>query len=251
MAEVWAIVNHKGGTTKSTATEHFADILIEAGSSVCIVDLDTSHNATNFYLDTLPKKSVVDFLNGDKKAIAKISPRLSIIPGTKKIAKFDELFYAAEDVFGVIRSAIAPLPFDFVLIDTPHAIGNIIKNAIYAADKVVIPAMPTRDSADGTIDVMSEIDGLRRKRPDARCVPYLLPSCVTWYSLYDRDAVKAIKAAHSGIDMLPSIPYRKSIARDQSERTIKRTNVYKSYEKVVTWLLNSKNATETKTTISL
>ena len=58
MAEVWAIVNHKGGTTKTVTTEHVASILNDAGYSVCIVDLDTSHNVTNFYIEALPKKTV-------------------------------------------------------------------------------------------------------------------------------------------------------------------------------------------------
>lgn len=244
MAEIWAIINHKGGTSKTTATEHKAAILIDLGFSVCIMDLDTSHNVTNFYLETLPKKSVVDFLNGDKKAVVKISPRLAIIPGTKKIAKFDDLYYAEHDVYAVIKNAVSALSYDFVLIDTPHAIGNIIKNAAYAADKIIIPAMPTRDSADGTVDVMDEIRELKKQRPDAKCIPYILPSGVTWYSLYERDAIKAIKAAHKSVAVLSSIPYKKSIIYDQSDRIVRKTNVYRSYKEVVKWLLNQKPATK-------
>lgn len=241
---VWAIINHKGGTTKTTATEHKADILLSLGYSVVLIDLDTSHNATNFYMEKLPKLNIIDFLNGNKKAIVKISDRFAIIPGTKKIAKFDDLFYKVDDIYAVIKSAVDPLPYDFVLIDTPHAIGNIIKNAAYAADVVIIPAMPTRDSADGTVDVMDEIRDLKKLRPDAKCVPYILPSGVTWYSTYERDAIKAIKAAHKGVAFLPAIPYKKSITRDQSERVIKKTIVYRKYKDVVTWLLKSNSATK-------
>lgn len=244
MAEVWAIINHKGGTTKTTATEHISSVLIDAGCSVCLLDLDTSHNLTNFHLETLPKKNVLDFLNGDKKAIQKISTRLSLVAGTKKISKFDDLYYAETDVYAVIKNAVSALPFDFVLIDTPHAIGNIIKNAAYAADKIIIPAMPTRDSADGTVDVMDEIRELKKQRPDAKCIPYILPSGVTWYSLYERDAIKAIKAAHKGVAVLPSIPYKKSITYDQSDRIVRKTSVYRGYKEVVEWLLNQKTATK-------
>lgn len=237
MARVIAIINHKGGTTKTTATEDIADIAVQAGNSVCIIDLDTSYNATNFFLDETPKKDIIDFLNGDKKAIVKISDRFHIVPGSKKIANFDALYYAETDEYAVIKNAVDNLPYDYIIIDTPHSIGNVIANAMYAADIVIIPVMPNRDSADGSVDVIDEMNKLKKLRKDAKCVPFLLPSCVTWYSAYDRDAIKSIKAAHKNIEVLPYIPYRKSIAHDQSDRVIKRnTNVYKAYREVFKWL---------------
>lgn len=234
---VFAIINHKGGSTKTTTTEHLADILTESGSSVCLIDLDTSYNLSNFY-NVNAKKNIINFLNGDKKAVTKITDRLSIVAGTKKISQFDSLYYSEPDMFAVLKTAIDALPFDIVLIDTPHSIGNIIKNAIYAADTVIMPVMPNRDSADGSVDVIDEIAELKAHRKDVNVRPCLLPAGFSTFSMKERAIIPALASAHKGIEILPKIPYKRSIKDDQSERIVRRnTNVYKAYKEVAQWLL--------------
>ncbi|HNX81932.1 MAG TPA: AAA family ATPase [Candidatus Omnitrophota bacterium] len=71
---VFAIINHKGGSTKTTTTEHIADILTESGASVCLIDLDTSYNLTNFY-NIAAKKNIIHFLNVDKIDLA---PKMTV-----------------------------------------------------------------------------------------------------------------------------------------------------------------------------
>lgn len=72
VSRVISVISHKGGTGKTTSAIHFAEILIDRGFSVLLVDLDASCNLSNFYQAT-GKKTIVDFLDGNKKAIYPVS----------------------------------------------------------------------------------------------------------------------------------------------------------------------------------
>ena len=236
---VISVISHKGGTGKTTSAIHFADILTARGFSVLLIDLDASCNLSNFY-GASGKKTIVDFLDGNKKAVVPVRSGLSVVCGSKKIAEFDSLTYSAKDSYSIIKNAIAGLPFDYVIIDTPHAIGRIIKNTIIASDVVVIPVMPAGWSADGSVDVLDEFAEIRassRKKMIESCTPALLPTAISKWSRHDRSLVPALEMAHPGVTILPKIPFNRDIMRDQSERVVKRTNIYKAYEEVVEWLL--------------
>lgn len=236
---VISLISHKGGCGKSTTAIHLAEILAKSGS-VLLIDTDASCNLTNFYGAGTSKKTVIDFLDGNRKAFAKTERGISIVPGHKSISSFDAKYYAAPDVYAVIKDAVSGMPFDFIIIDTPHAIGNIIKNTIIASDVMIMPVMPTSWSADGTVDVLDELEELKakgRKKQVENVRPALLPCAVSIFSSHDRSLVPSLRMAHPGIDILPRVPFNRSIMRDQSEGVVKKTNVYRAYEEVAKWLL--------------
>jgi len=235
---VISAISHKGGTGKSTTVIHLSEILSARGSSVLMIDLDASCNLTNFY-QAKSKKHIIDFLDGNKKAVSSIRPNMAIVCGNKKISDFDSIYYSAPDIYNVIKSAIEGMPYEYIIIDTPHSIGRIIKNTIIASDIVIIPVMPASWSADGSVDVLDEFDEIRqssKKKEIANCRPALLPTAISKWSSHDRSLIPALKAAHKDIDILPKIPYNRSIMRDQSEHIVKKTNIYKAYEEVLKWL---------------
>ena len=48
MTRTIAVVNHKGGSTKTTSAVNLAQALVEAGYTVRVVDLDPQCNATTW-----------------------------------------------------------------------------------------------------------------------------------------------------------------------------------------------------------
>lgn len=236
---VISLISHKGGTGKSTSVIHIAEIISARGSSVLLIDLDASCNLTNFYRAS-SKKTIVDFLGGNQKAVTVIRPGISIICGSKKISQFDELYFSAADIYTVIKDAIAGMPYEYIIIDTPHSIGKIIKNCIIASDVVIIPVMPAGWSADGSVDVLDEFDEIRRSSKKAEiknCRPALLPSAISAWSRHDRTLIPALRAAHKDIDILQKIPFNRAIMKDQTDHVVRKTNIYKAFEGVVSWLL--------------
>ena len=51
MTRTIAVVNHKGGSTKTTSTVNLAQALVEAGYTVRVIDLDPQCNATSMSTD--------------------------------------------------------------------------------------------------------------------------------------------------------------------------------------------------------
>lgn len=238
VARVISVISHKGGTGKTTSAIHFADILSSKGFSVLLLDLDASCNLSNFY-QVSGKKTIIDFLEGNKKSIIPVRSGLSAVPGSKKISDFDSISYSATDVYSIIKNATDGLPFDYIIIDTPHAIGRIIKNTIIASDVVVIPVMPAGWSADGSVDVLDEFAEIRassKKKLIENCAPALLPTAISKWSRHDRGLIPALEMAHPGVTILPRIPFNRDIMKDQSERIVRKTNIYKAYEEVTEWL---------------
>lgn len=233
-----AVNSHKGGTGKTTTAIHLADILSETGS-VLLIDLDDSCNLTNFYIDTAQKKTIIEFLKGDKKTIKQIRSGLSIVCGSPEMARFDKLFYDAVGVELVLKEALDGLPFDNIIIDTPHSMGGIIANSLFAADVVVIPVLPHSWSVDGSMDIVAYIEKLKsspRKKDMGECRPTLLPVALAFLSGHDRQLPSTLGMIHKGVEVLPQIPYNKSIMKHQSEKTVKKTNVFKAYKEVIKWL---------------
>jgi len=148
-----AINSHKGGTGKTTTAIHIADILSRHGS-VLAIDLDDSCNMTNFF-DVKNKKTIIDFLKGDKKAVKPVRSWLSIVSGSPDLSKFDRIFYDSYGIELLLKEAVDGMPFDYVIIDTPHSMNNLIANSLFAADIVVIPVQPHSWSVDGSMDILA------------------------------------------------------------------------------------------------
>lgn len=161
-AFVIALVNHKGGVTKTTSTANLGACLAEAGRRVLLVDADPQANLSEAFgwTEDVPGERLEDLL-ARPDAAAQLSPacalqpdvapdlvwrdRLRIIPCT------DVLADVAADLPGTVGegweeqlgAVLAPLcsRFDLVLIDTPPGRGSLSGMGILAADGLLIPAL--------------------------------------------------------------------------------------------------------------
>lgn len=124
---VLALISQKGGVGKTTLALHLAFRAAES-CSVLIVDMDTQGNATStllgdegmHYLHT--RGGASDLF---EKPLAEIvplptrHPRISLLWGHQHL---DAVKPALSDVVR-LRPALAALPYDFLIFDTPPALG--------------------------------------------------------------------------------------------------------------------------------
>ena len=149
----------KGGVGKSTTTSIVAEILAQAGYNVLVVDLDSQGNSTQM----LTQKNIYEFtgktiLEAMKERnpnpyIYEVKENLSVIPAEDMLSTFSRWVYVNENSAApaeVLGETLGNLKqdFDFVLMDCPPNLGDIVTNAMRCADYILIPVQLESFSMD-------------------------------------------------------------------------------------------------------
>lgn len=184
---VLAVAMAKGGTGKTTTAFHVgASLARHHGRRVLLVDLDPQGSLTKSV--TAPaeiegRKTMFDVLVGGEPP--------ALLGDVVMPTRFDNLFLApggynlyALNTRGIedlelpfrLREQIVPsLGVDYVVIDTPPGIGQLMHSALIAADRLLIPvrdSLTDIDEVKGTVDTFRAVQ--KRMNPDLRLVGALL-----------------------------------------------------------------------------
>jgi chromosome partitioning protein len=146
-----AFFSLKGGTGKTILSSNIGWLLAEGGRSVLMIDLDPQgHLTQSFQVKPAKNQSslyqVLIHEHSLAEAIVPTShPRLSLIPAT------EEHLYLNNDLISKpwrewklkdALSALYPFPYDLVIMDVGASLSLITYNALFAAQILVIPALP-------------------------------------------------------------------------------------------------------------
>lgn len=141
MARIIAIANHKGGVAKTTSCVNIAAALAKMGHRILLVDVDPQANLTSSFTDESKiEASIYDAMKGDPAPIMNIGDNLDLIPSHIDLAGADMVFsnkIAREQILRNILDEIKE-NYDYIIIDTPPALGLVTINALTAAQSVII-----------------------------------------------------------------------------------------------------------------
>lgn len=140
----------KGGQAKTITTAIMAEIMAEAGYNVLVIDLDSQGNSTQM----LAQKSIYEFSGNTileaikeedpEKYTVKIKERLHLIPAEDMLATFSRYIYTNNfrQPMSVLKNAMADVEekYDFILMDCPPNIGDLVLNAVVYSDYCIVPA---------------------------------------------------------------------------------------------------------------
>ena len=150
MAKVIAIVNHKGGVGKTTATANLGAALARSGARVLCIDIDSQQNLTSSLMNEEEVSlSISDSLsNGAALPIVEVSERLHLCPSDLNLAGVEiDLISRQRDVLKTMLAPVLP-KYDYIFIDCPPSLGALTVNALIAADEIYLPltgeALPLR-----------------------------------------------------------------------------------------------------------
>ena len=143
MATVISIALQKGGVGKSTTAQALASTLGFKGKKTLLIDMDSQCNLTYASGIDYPEKTITDVLSGScKPADALIHCKYYDLLAADSYLTNVEI--SAEVKPTLLKNSIGSIKaqYDFVIIDTPPALGNLSVNSLVASDYVIIPTEP-------------------------------------------------------------------------------------------------------------
>ncbi|MDL1909882.1 ParA family protein [Chloroflexi bacterium CFX6] len=170
MAYIIAMSNEKGGVAKTTSTLSLGAALAELNYRVLLVDLDPQANLS-LALGLEAEEASVSSANvlienaGIKTAIRKSEvPNLDIVPSSFRIENAEQFLPMRTHYLTTLRDALEAdsLPYDYILLDCPPALGAITLNALAAADLLIIPTQAEYFSAYALRNMMGTIRRIRQ-----------------------------------------------------------------------------------------
>jgi chromosome partitioning protein len=121
-------------------------------------------------------------------------PHLDLAPSRIALAKLEGKLVGELDAHFRLRDCLETVRdrYDFVVVDTPPALGLITVNALVAATHLLVPVQSSYFALEGTDDLLETVDKIRaRPNPELK----LLGAVITLHdkrTTLSRDAQKAI-----------------------------------------------------------
>ena len=163
MAKVITVANQKGGCGKTTTSICLAQELISRKYKVLFIDADAQCNSTTFYgAKTKEIETLLDIVCGDVPAneCVQHTERGDIIPSDPGLVDAENMIKVDERRFNHLKRSLKSVKddYDYIVIDTPPAIGVMLKNVLAATDYVVIPVQESGWSVDGLLQFSYAIE---------------------------------------------------------------------------------------------
>ncbi len=166
MTNIVAIANRKGGVGKTATAHALGAGLIQRGYKVLYIDLDSQCNLTDGLRinSNTVEASSLDVLEGSSTASEAIiqTEGGDLLPASPDLAKADRLIEGVGSEYK-LRDALQPVSkkYDYILIDTPPALGVLTVNALTASNKVIIPAQADLYSLQGIEQLYGTIEAVK------------------------------------------------------------------------------------------
>jgi chromosome partitioning protein len=138
-----AVVNHKGGSAKTTTTVNLAAALGELGRRVLVIDMDPQGSATSWLGAADADYGVIDAIMGRANLAHVVyettAPGVGIVPASPQLVTSNSTG-ETEIALGFMR-AVERLPaiWDFVLVDCPPSLGYLGVAPLAACQEALVP----------------------------------------------------------------------------------------------------------------
>ena len=161
----------KAGLQKQHPLYPWAPLLQSTSNAVLLVDLDPQANlslALGFETSGVEITSANVLIENAafRTAIRRCDvENLDLVPSCSRIESAEQFLPMRSHYMSVLRNSIttAALPYDYILLDCPPALGAITFNALSAADLLIIPTQAEYFSAYALRNMMGSIRRVRQE----------------------------------------------------------------------------------------
>lgn len=166
--KVIVVANQKGGVAKTTTAGAIASAIARGGNRVLAVDMDPQGNFTDNCNAEQSDMGVYAVLKDTATVAACVqhSELYDVLAASIALAAVEQELSGAMGREYRLREALAAPnvtgTYDFVVIDTPPALGTLTINALVAADYVLIPSMADINATKGISQLNDTIRNVRK-----------------------------------------------------------------------------------------
>ncbi len=172
MSEVIVIANQKGGVGKTTTAVNLAASLAVAEKRVLLIDTDPQANATiglgfsrsdyeyNIYHVLMGRKKLSETILNTELEM------LDLVPSNIGLVGIEKEFYdsssSAKEL--ILKSKLSEVleDYDYIIIDSPPALGPITVNALSAANSIIIPIQCEFYALEGLAQLLNTVKLIKK-----------------------------------------------------------------------------------------
>ncbi len=180
-SKIYAVINQKGGTGKTTTVVNLGCALAKKGKKVLLIDLDPQGNMSYWLGCGELEVSMTEVMLGEAKLNDILMERegLDVAPSDMSLADLEINIASVEDRESLLEVALSEVDdYEYVLIDCPPSLSLLTVNALTSADRVIIPLLMEVLSLQGLDQIINTIDQIKNVLNEDLEIEGLLPVMV-------------------------------------------------------------------------
>lgn len=248
MKEIITVINQKGGVGKSTTAQALGAGFILKGYKTLLIDLDPQSNLS-YSLGVDPdKNTILEVMLKEttaKEAIQKTRDG-NIISASPALSGADAIMRNTGKEYH-LKEALEPLKedYDYIIIDTPPALGILTVNALTVSTGAVIPAQADVFSLQGINQLDETIQAIKKYCNPALIIKGIVLTRYSSRTILNREVAESIdKMAQQLNTKLYKNTIREGVALREAQASQQdifsyapKSNVAKDYQALIDEIL--------------
>lgn len=194
--EIIAVLNHKGGVSKTTSCHNIGAGLAQRGYKVLLIDMDAQGSLSHITRANRQGITTLEVLLRRATAAQAIQSAggFDIIAASEGLAAEGILTATGKEYR--LREALQSLQrgYDYVLLDCPPSLGILTINALTAADTCIVPCQADTLSLQALEQLSPTIDTIRQYTNPKLKIRGILITRFNGRAILSRDAVEMLEA---------------------------------------------------------